>query len=49
MFEHAFKDIDAVLWREAGCELDYIEQTSWLLLLKFLDGLEQDKADEAAL
>jgi type I restriction enzyme M protein len=29
--------------------LDYTEQTSWLLFLKYLDGLEQDKADEAAL
>ena len=36
---------------EAGCttELDYTEQTSWLLFLKYLDGLEQDKATEAAL
>jgi hypothetical protein len=25
------------------------EQTSWLLFLKYLDGLEQDLADEAAL
>ena len=25
------------------------EQTSWLLFLKYLDGLEQDKATEAAL
>ena len=51
MFEQAFKNIDDVLWKEAGCsnELDYTEQTSWLLLLKFLDGLEQDKAMEAEL
>jgi type I restriction enzyme M protein len=51
MFEQAFKDIDDVLWNEAGCttELDYTEQTSWLLFLKYLDGLEQDRADEAAL
>ena len=51
MFEQAFKNIDNVLWKEAGCssELDYTEQTSWLLFLKYLDGLEQDKADEAAL
>ena len=47
MFEQAFKNIDDVLWKEAGCttELDYTEQTSWLLFLKYLDGLEQDKAD----
>ena len=44
MFEQAFKNIDDVLWKEAGCttELDYTEQTSWLLFLKYLDGLEQD-------
>jgi type I restriction enzyme M protein len=36
MFEQAFKNIDDVLWNEAGCssELDYTEQTSWLLFLK---------------
>jgi type I restriction enzyme M protein len=51
MFEQAFKNIDDVLWKEAGCasELDYIEQTSWLLFLRYLDALEQDRADEAAL
>ena len=51
MFEQAFKNIDDVLWKEAGCssELDYTEQTSWLLFLKYLDGLEQDNADEVAL
>src|SRR5216683_6149719 len=51
MFEQAFKNIDDVLRKEAGCttELDYTEQTSWLLFLKYLDALEQDKADEAAL
>ncbi len=51
MFEQAFKNIDDVLRKEAGCasELDYTEQTSWLLFLKFLDSLEQDKAMEAGL
>ena len=51
MFEQAFKNIDDVLRKEAGCasELDYVEQTSWLLFLRYLDGLEQDRADEAAL
>ncbi|HEY8750676.1 MAG TPA: N-6 DNA methylase [Tepidisphaeraceae bacterium] len=51
MFEQAFKNIDDVLWKEAGCttELDYTEQTSWLLFLKYLDGLEEDKAAEARL
>ena len=51
MFEQAFKNIDDILRKESGCttELDYTEQTSWLLFLKYLDGLEQDRADEAAL
>jgi type I restriction enzyme M protein len=51
MFEQAFKNIDDVLWKEAGCttELDYTEQSSWLLFLKYLDDLEEDKAAEAAL
>ena len=51
MFEQAFKNIDDVLWKDAGCtsELDYTEQTSWLLFLKYLDALERDKATEAQL
>src|ERR1700731_576350 len=51
MFEQAFRNIDDILRKEAGCttELDYTEQTSWLLFLKYLDGLEQDLADQAAL
>ncbi len=42
MFEQAFRNIDDVLRKEAGCttELDYTEQTSWLLFLKYLDSLE---------
>jgi type I restriction enzyme M protein len=51
MFEQAFKNIDDILRKEAGCttELDYTEQTSWLLFLKYIDAMEMDKADEAAL
>ncbi len=51
MFDQAFDAIDNVLRREDGCttELDYTEQTSWLLFLKYLDALEQDRADEAKL
>ena len=51
MFEQAFKNIDDILRKEAGCttELGYTEQTSWLLFLKYLDGLEHDKSDEAKL
>ena len=51
MFEQAFRNIDDALRKEAGCatELDYAEQTSWLIFLKYLDGLEQDRAAEAKL
>ncbi|MCU1271983.1 MAG: hsdM2 [Acidobacteriaceae bacterium] len=51
MFEQAFKNIDDVLRKEAGCttELDYTEQTSWLLFLKYLDNLEDERANIAKL
>jgi hypothetical protein len=51
MSGQAFKNIDDVLRKEAGCttELDCTEQTSWLLFLKYLDGLEEDKATAAEL
>ena len=51
VFEQTFKNIDDILHKDAGCtsELDYTEQSSWLLFLKYLDALEQDKANEAAL
>ena len=41
-FEQTFKNLDDVLRKEAGCasELDYTEQSSWLLFLKYLDDLE---------
>ncbi len=51
MFEQTFKNIDDVLWKEAGCttELDYTEQTSWMLFLKYLDDLERERAIKADL
>ena len=51
MFEQTFKNIDDVLYKEAGCnsELDYAEQTAWLLFLKYLDDLETERAMEAEL
>src|SRR5438034_4419756 len=51
MFEQAFKNIDNELRKDAGVssELDYIEQTSWILFLKYLDDLEKDKKTEAEL
>ena len=51
MFEQTFKNIDDIFHKDAGCgsELDYIEQTSWILFLKYLDDLEKDKETAAAL
>ncbi len=51
MFERTFKNIDDILYKDSGAdsELDYIGQTSWVMFLRYLDNLEQDKADEAAL
>jgi type I restriction enzyme M protein len=51
MFEQTFKNIDDILHKDAGCgsELDYVEQTSWVLFLKYLDDLEKDKATAALL
>lgn len=51
MFQQAFKNIDDVLWKEAGCssELDYTEQSSWMLFLKYLDDLEQERSMVAEL
>jgi type I restriction enzyme M protein len=51
MFQQAFKNIDDILHKDAGCtsELDYTEQTSWLLFLKYLDDLERDRATAAKL
>jgi type I restriction enzyme M protein len=51
MFEQTFKNIDDVLWKEDGCatELDYTEQTSWILFLKYLDDLERANEQKAEL
>jgi len=51
MFEQIFKRIDDILWKDAGCgsELDYVQQTSWILFLKYLDDFERDKEVSAEL
>ena len=51
MYEAAFKNIDDTLWKDAGCSsvLDYIEQTSWVLFLKYLDDYETEKETAALL
>jgi len=45
LFEQTFKNIDDILHKDAGCssELDYVEQTSWILFLRYLDDFEKDK------
>ena len=51
MFEQTFKNIDDILHKDAGCssELDYVEQTSWILFLKYLDDFEKDRKTSAEL
>lgn len=51
MFEQTFKNIDDILRKDAGCssELDYTEQTSWMLFLKYIDDLEHEKSLKAEL
>lgn len=51
MYEMIFKSIDDILREDAGCssELDYIEQTSWILFLKYLDDFESEKEAAAEL
>jgi len=43
--KQTLKNIDDILHKDAGCgsELDYVEQTSWVLFLKYLDDLEKDR------
>jgi len=51
MFEQTFKNIDDILHKDAGCssELDYVEQTSWILFLKYLEDFEKDRKTSAEL
>ena len=51
MFEQTFKNIDDILRRDAGCStaLDYAEQSSWILFLKWLDDSEKDKETKTKL
>ncbi len=51
MFEQTFKNIDDILRRDAGCStaLDYAEQSSWILFLKWLEDYEKDKETKAKL
>jgi type I restriction enzyme M protein len=51
MFEQTFKNINDILRKDAGCstELDYAEQSSWILFLKWLDDYDKDKQIKAQL
>ena len=51
MFEQTFKNIDDILHKDAGCgsELDYVEQSSWILFLKYLEDFEEDRQAAAEL
>lgn len=51
MFEQTFKNIDDILFKDSGAdsELDYIGQTSWIMFLRYLDELENEKAEIAEL
>jgi type I restriction enzyme M protein len=45
MLEATFRYLDDTLGNDAGCSsvLDYTEQTSWLLSLKYLDDFEAER------
>ena len=51
MYENAFNQIERALRAEEGIanELDYVEQTSWVLFLKYLHDLENERRDRAEL
>ncbi|MEM9733367.1 MAG: N-6 DNA methylase [Pseudomonadota bacterium] len=51
MYENAFNKIEKDLRAEEGIanELDYVEQTSWVLFLKYLDDLERERHARAQL
>ena len=51
MYEAVFRNIDDTLRKDAGCssELDYVEQTSWVLFLKYLDDFDTERETAAEL
>lgn len=50
-FESTFKAIDNTLHHDEGCStaLDYVEQSSWVLFLKYFDDLEKTREQAAEL
>ena len=51
MYEKVFDSIDKALWKDDGVDtdLDYVQQTSWLLFLRWLDEIELTKQKSAKL
>lgn len=51
MYENAFRTIEQTLRAEEGIsnELDYVEQNSWVLFLKYFHDLETERQDRAEL
>ena len=51
MYENSFNQIENILRTEEGIanELDYVEQISWVLFLKYLHDLETERWDRAEL
>ena len=49
--ESTFNAIDNILRHDDGCStaLDYVEQSSWVLFLKYFDDLEKTREQQAAL
>ena len=45
VFEQTIKNLDNCIRTDKGCtsELDYVEQTSWILFLKYLDDLDKTR------
>ena len=51
MYENTFNNIEKTLRAEEGVsnELDYVEQISWVLFLKYLSDYESDRRDRSEL
>ena len=45
MFEQVFKNLDKILREDDGVstETEYVEQTSWILFLKWIDDYSKEK------
>lgn len=51
MFEQTFKNTDPILHNYAGCssDLKYVDGTLWVLFLKYLGDLAQDRSTSTVL